>query len=416
MGSLVQEVGTLFGGGNNNSNFQATGANILQPTTSGQAGTAYGQTQQGIAAQQQLMQALAAQGGIQNQSNVYNQLQGVANGVGPNPAEAMLNQATGQNVANQAALMAGQRGAGANAGLIARQAAQQGGALQQQAVGQGATMQANQSLNALGQLGGLAGQQVAQQQGAVQGLNAAAQGQQQNILSGIGAQNNANVGMQSNINNANAGLAQTNANNSAKAVGGLFNSLGGVGSLFSGGGGAAAAGAGGAASPLAAAGPASVMMAAEGGKIPNPKVAAVESSARFPSKVLEPHIDHMAKIYHMDKFAKGGKVPAMVSPGEVYLPPEKAKEVAKEGKNPIKEGEKIPGKPKVKGNSYENDTVPKKLEAGGVVIPNSIMQSEDPVGQASEFVKKLVEKSGSGKEHGDFKEALKKAIANRKAA
>jgi hypothetical protein len=39
--------------------------------------------------------------------------------------------------------------------------------------------------------------------------------------------------------------------------------------------------------------------------------------------------------------AHGGKVPALVSPGERYLPPKEVKKVAKEGKDPIKAGEKI---------------------------------------------------------------------------
>ena len=76
--------------------------------------------------QQNLLQALQNQGALQNQSNVYNQLQQVAQGQGPNPAQAMLNEATGTNVANQAALMVSARGAASNPGLIARQAAMQG--------------------------------------------------------------------------------------------------------------------------------------------------------------------------------------------------------------------------------------------------------------------------------------------------
>lgn len=427
MGNLVHGIGQLLGGTPNNAGFQAVGGANQQ-----QAGTAYNQTQQGIAAQQALMQALANQGGLQNQANVYNQIQGVANGTGPNPAQAMLNQATGQNVQNQAALMAGQRGAGANAGLLARQAAQQGAGLQQQAVGQGASMQAAQQLGALGQLGGLANQQVANQMGATQGFNQATQGQQQNVLGALGQQNATNEQ-----------IAASNAQRNASAIGGLG---GGIGSAI---------------------GFLGDKFLAEGGMVPNPKVGAVEPSKRF-SGDLEPHVEHMAKIYHphmfseggqvqdqdqnqklqygggtqqekqqraqqaqqgfmkaaqdnpisnaiawaQSKMAHGGKVPAMVSPGEVYLTPEKAKEVAKDGKNPIKEGEKIPGKAKVKGDSYSNDTVPKKLEAGGVVIPKSIMESDDPAGNAHAFVTKLMEKS---KEHGDFKEALKTAMTKRKS-
>lgn len=95
-------------------------------------------------------------------------------------------------------------------------------------------------------------------------------------------------------------------------------------------------------------------------------------------------------------FFRGGKakkkVPAMVSPGEVYLKPGQAKAVAKGKADPIKAGEKIPGKPKVPGNSYANDVVPKKLDAGGVVIPNSVMQSSDPAHNAYKFVQAVMAK------------------------
>lgn len=93
------------------------------------------------------------------------------------------------------------------------------------------------------------------------------------------------------------------------------------------------------------------------------------------------------------QYAKGGKtkkVAALVSPGETYLRPGQAKDVAKGKANPLKVGERIPGKPSVPGNSYANDTVPKKLEAGGVVIPNSIMQSSDPAHNAYKFVQAVM--------------------------
>jgi hypothetical protein len=116
----------------------------------------------------------------------------------------------------------------------------QGANNQQQAAGQAATMQANQSLNALGQMGGIAGQQAGQQAQAVQGLNTAAQGEQGQILGAIGNQNNANVSMQGNINTANAGLAGTNMQGQQALLGGVANAAGPaakmVGSLFAGGG------------------------------------------------------------------------------------------------------------------------------------------------------------------------------------
>jgi len=94
--------------------------------------------------------------------------------------------------------------------------------------------------------------------------------------------------------------------------------------------------------------------------------------------------------------AKGGKVPAMVSPGEVYLSPEKAK-AAKAGKiNPMKAGETIPGKPKVGGakNDYANDTVPKDLEEGGLVLPRSVTKSKNPEWAAHAFVRAHMARGG----------------------
>jgi hypothetical protein len=248
--------------------------------------------------QQRLNNQLSGAGGVQAQTqaiaglgNVANRYGDIAEGRGPNPAQAMLNQQTGQNVANQAALMAGQRGAGANVGLLARQAAQQGANTQQQAVGQGAVMQANQQLNALqgmqgansamGGLGaGLVGQnqtgigsqaaiaqnqvgnQLAQQnQGFQQQLAAnqavtgqanqmagqqlaqtnanvaAAQGQQNMGIGAVNALNQANVASQASVNAANTQLANTTLGGQQDMIGGIMQSAGV--------GGAAAAAAGG---------------------------------------------------------------------------------------------------------------------------------------------------------------------------
>ena len=89
-------------------------------------------------------------------------------------------------------------------------------------------------------------------------------------------------------------------------------------------------------------------------------------------------------------YAKGGKVDALVSPGEKRLTPKQAKEIA-DGKKNIKEvGEKFPGKPKVKGNSYANDVIPKKLTVGDIIIPNSVMQSRDPAQGAHDFVSRII--------------------------
>lgn len=471
MGGLVNTVGDLFGQAPNNANFQAQGANVIQPVTQEQAAGALTANNSGLAQQQNLINALQAQNGIQNQSNVYNQLQGVANGTGPNPAQAELNQATGANVANQAALMAGQRGAGANVGLLARQAAQQGAGLQQQAVGQGASLQANQSLNALGQLGGLAGQQVAQQQNAVQGYNQAAQGNTSQLLGALQGYNNANVQNNSNVNSTNQGMANANAQRTAGGIGGLASSIGpsilpflkskpkpSDGATVTAGGGDNLSSTIGSLGQLA-------MFASQGGEVSNAKLAQVPVKDRFPVAKMPPHLRMAAEIYHphmmseggqaqnsqgydsetaaklqkgfnhnpisdavsaiksvfapkepaqSSNMAKGGTVPAMLSPGEKYLTPEQAKETVEKGKNPLKEGKKVPGHAQVHGDSKENDTVPAKLEEGGIVIPRSIIQGKNPAEAAAKFVTEHLSKNGSGDPNADFKEALKKAIASRK--
>lgn len=358
-------VKSLLGGGSG-AGFKAQGADPRQMTT------AYNQTQEAIKQQQDFVNALKAQNGLGNQSNVFqqqqgtaNQLQDVANGVGPNPAQAMLNQATGQNVSNQAALMAGQRGASANTGLIARQAAQQGANTQQQAVGQGATMQAQQSLGALGQLqqqqanmGSLATQQVGQQQTANATLGQESQ-----------AQHNALLGLQQNANNTNAQIAAQNAQGQMNLLG---NIAGGIGSSLMTGGmsklfGGAAAGASGASLG------GGMMLAAEGGKI----------EKKGPKSNAGKHL-HGHPV-----------VKTLLSPGEVALKPKEAEQVAA-GKKSAMDGEKIKGKAKVPGavNDYANDTVRKDLPSGSVVIPRSITQAANKDKAAADFVAAVLARKG----------------------
>lgn len=227
-------IGNLLGGGNN---FKAQSADLMDLTNPGQVGASYGGAQNALAQQQALVNALQAQNGIQNQSQVYNQLQQVAAGQGPNPAQAMLANSTGQNVANQAALMASQRGVGANPALISRQAAQQGAGIQQDAAGQAAALQAQQSLGAIGQAGQLAGQQAAQQIGGVGNLNQFQQAEQGQILNAANSQNNARIANVSQQNSANAGVAAKQAEGQNNILGNVTSAVGtAVGLPFAAGG------------------------------------------------------------------------------------------------------------------------------------------------------------------------------------
>ncbi len=563
MGNVVSG---LLGGGTGNS-YQAQSAQIQTPTTNAQALNTYNQSQAALANQNAFAQAVQAQNGLQNQSNVYNQLQGVANGTGPNPAQAQLAQATGQNVSNQAALMAGQRGSGANAGLIARQAAMQGANTQQAAAGQAATLQANQSLNALNSMGTLATNQANLAQTAT---NANAQNfltGQSNILNGIQSQNNAAVGNQGNINSNNATIANTVAGQQGNLLGSAAGAVGGAGQLIGGigsgsspitdigqagsvdssasGFGDIAGGAGDAGSSLgdisalaanggmigspsmpkmASGGPVDLSQLDPTGATPAaPQVATdtqVTDNSTLPSALSTDGTSQSGPQSNVGKFlansgptttsaaapkaggssasgglssalgmagdanmvgqffggdsatpigqagqwfgnlfsdvgsgaaslgegvagapgalaggagdavsgigegvaatapevvaaapevgegvavaaaAKGGKahkkVPALVSPGERYLSPSEVTKVAQGKANPMKAGEKIPGKPKVGGakNSYANDTVPKTLEKGGIVLPRSVTQAKHPAWEAHKFVSAIMAKNG----------------------
>lgn len=355
-------------GGSKGAGFQAVAPSPAQLKT------AYNQTQESIKQQQDFVAALQQQNGLANQSSVFqqqqalsDQLQGVADGTGPNPALAALNQATGQNVSNQAALMAGQRGASANTGLIARQAAQQGGNLQQQAVGQGATLQAQQQLGAMGQLqqqqanmGNLAGQQVGQTQAGLNAFNQATLGQQSNLM-----------GLQGNANSANANLAAQNQASQSNLIGNLAGAAGTAAGLYFGGPAGAAAG-----SQLGS----SLGAASKGGAKPTfAQGGPVKAGPRSQLGMM---------------FANGGKVPALVSPGEEYLDPNAVQQV-KQGASPMAVGERIPGAPKVSGakNSYANDTVRKDLDEGGIVLPRSVTQSKNPEKAAADFVSAVFAKN-----------------------
>lgn len=349
-------VGAITGGGGKGAGWSAQGGDVTQFVDKAQTDAAFKNTQDALAQQQSFLQAVQGQNGIGNQSDIYNQFGQIAQGQGPNPAQTQLANATGANVANQAALMAGQRGSSANPGLIARQAAMQGANTQQQAAGQAAGLQAQQSLAAMGQQANIAGQQVANQSGATNAYNQQALQGQGNLLNAGSAQNNANVANASQQNSANAAIQ-------GAITGAQMNLIGNL----TGAAGSAATG-----MPMGNAAGAAPVAKAEGGIVSGPK-----------SKIGQ----------HFHMLAKGGPVKALVSPGEKYLDPKDVQKVEK-GANPMAVGEKIPGKPAVGGakNSYANDTVSKTLQEGGIVLPRSVTQSKNPSKSAADFVAAVMKK------------------------
>lgn len=337
-------------------------------------------------AQQAMMNPQQVQENIARERALEGQLALNAAGQGPNPAQMQLNQATGQNVAAQAALMAGQRGAGANAGLIARQAAMQGAGTQQQAVGQAATLGAQQQLAAQQQQAALQGQ-VGQQ--------ISAQGATANQLFGMGAgaQNAQNANLTQNYNmmqGYNAQIASQNAQALGKTESGMISGasdLAGKAAGFLGlaGGGQVPQAAPSAPSP----GPQSfagrfLMGMADGGEVSEVHVATLPSTIIPPSDKKD------------DK--KSSPTPAIAgdSGGEGFIAggADSAAELAPYAAMAAKGGDVVPGKASVSGDSLKNDKVPAMLSPGEIIIPRSIAQHPDAVKKAAAFVQAIVAKQG----------------------
>lgn len=399
---FLSNLGTIagFGGGNTGSGFQATQANLANPVTADQVSGAYQGTQRTLEQQQAFVNALMGQNGLANQSSVFGQqqalagqLQGMANGTGPNPALDQLNQQTSANTANQAALMASARGSNANAGLIARQAAMQGGANQQNAVGQAATLQAQQQLGAISQLqnqqqsmGNLATTQVGQQGSALSGLNQFQQSEQQNLLNATAQKNSAEVAMQSNMNSTNAGIQGINAQGQQALLGGMLKGV---------------------ASGISAAHGGQIPCYADGGSVdqtqdPNAPKSFVgkffQSFSNGPNNSQSGTMNNNPYSSLSDaasSFGKGLINKIGTGFGNLFAP-DQAENLGGTSLAPMAQtmmqsrGGKIPGKANVSGDSYSNDTVNAKLSPGEIVIPRSVVNSNDPVNNAARFVAAVI--------------------------
>lgn len=298
--------------------------------------------------------------------NIQNQQQGLADqlgqqaqGLGPNVALNQLNQTTGQNVAAQGALMAGQRGGAQNVGMMARQAANNGQAMQQQAVGQGATLRAQQQIaaqQALAQQQGIMGQQNIGEQGVNNQLFGTAATAQN-------AQNNTNVSNYGMMQGINAGVAQNNANAVNQTTGKLTGA--GLTALMSKGG----------------------VAGKDGYK-------------------MDDHHKKMVSIFHPHLLADGGEIPDEPDAPNVNVPNLQApQDSGKSGSGmpdissmmSMKTGGKIPGKAKVKGDSLKNDTIPALLSAGEIVLPRHVTTHKDAPKKAAEFVAAVLAKKGKRK-------------------
>lgn len=377
-------TGVLFG---NPSQYQAQNANLINPATQQQGEQAFNQ-------QMQLSNQLNGQNpqALQAQLQALQGLQGLASGTGPNPALNQLQQTTGQNVSQQAALMAGQRGSSSNPALMARQIAQQGAATQQQGAGQAATLAAQQQLAGIQGLGGQASNMLNQSFGANQG-----------VLSAVNAQNQANLTNQGNVNNVNATVA---AGNQSKN-GGIFGGIGGLFGASEGGrvphydlgGDVTGSMSGGQPNlgvdmsmPAMPAGPTGSFAANHLLSDNEPETVGYgtlqaenngfmdKMLGRLQQKKGKNALGNIAGLIAM--LSQGGQVnhvPAMISPDEVVLSHDEAATPELAARNAARKtqaGDKVPGQARVSGDSEKNDTVPASLEEGGIVVKRSA--AKDP--------------------------------------
>ena len=348
---------------------------------------------------------------LAGQGTLAQQLQAQANGQGPNIANLQLQQATNQNNQQAAGAMASQRGM--NPALAQRVIAQQQATNNQNAAGQSGVLRAQQQLAAQQGLGNVYAQQAGE---SAQNLNTLTQAQTA-------------------ANNSNAAAAGQNAQIGANLTGGI---LGGASSAL----GLAKGGkvtpehhlsqmlisAGHLIKPKNFAGdgdpsdqlvtqsytgddPAnSVVQDANLDSAANPiqpnasggsfgagfanatkggmgaAMAPVNSPAFGnvpPPQLTQPgQISGLAPLLR----AHGGKVPAMISPGERVIPPQYVKAV-REGKKKASEvAPKIPGKARVSGDSEKNDVVPANLAEGSVVIKRTKADNDS---DAREFLKAI---------------------------
>lgn len=410
-------------------NWTASGApstdamNNAQNNVSAALGVSQNQAQQ----QQAFLNAIGNQG-LNNQKSVFgqqqglaDQLQAVANGNGPNTAGAMLQQSTNQNIAQAAGTVANTKGI--NPALAARLAGQQAGQMQQTSANQAAMLKAQQQLGAMSQLGqqqnsmaNLAGNQVGQQMGMTnslgQGYNQAAQGNQGQLM-----------GMQANVNQANAGIQAQTASAQGKAVNDLFGgAMSGAGSAMMAHGGQAGIAQGGQAG-IAQGGqtPEFASMGLNPGEVgdshgPKSNVGKMLSGmGRSQGNSTGPNQDG---LYEGTKDFTSGLIkafgggshstsentaaltaaanqPMKTNQADGDMPVGGVMMAAYGGKAPknMKGGGPVPGKAKFKGDTLKNDTVPAMLSPGEMVVPRTIAQSGDP-DKAKAFIAALMAKNG----------------------
>lgn len=286
----------------------------------------------------------------QNQTTGQNQelirsLQAQSQGQGPNLANAQLQQATNQNIRQQASLLGSQRGM--NSGNTNRLITEQGGNIGQQAAAQSSVNRLQQQLAAQGQLANAINSQFGANQG----------------MAGLGGQLAQTYGNLQNSQNANRiqNIAQAQGLNEKALQSNAESNKGLLGGLIGGGSSALAAGLG-----------------AKGGEV-------TEDGFAGPSNYAKEDYDYATADQEKKK---GGGVSELLPLLAL-----------------LSKGGKIDGQGLVKGDSVKNDIVPARLSPGEIVIPRSISQSPDAAKKAAAFVA-AIEKTHKPNEKVEYRHIL----------
>jgi hypothetical protein len=383
---------------------------------------------------------------VGNQNQLYNQqqqfaqaLQQQAAGQGPSVAGQQLQQALQQQQAGNFAQAASSRG---EAPALANRNAMQANAQQSQASAQSAALaKAQEAMNAQAQLGNVYGNMSNQQAG-----------QQQLDLSAQNANQQAQLGAQE----ATSKIGQAQNQAQAGTVGGIAQGIMSMAPMLAAHGGVVHYDGGGIVDPTTAASPYTNLIqsgltpAAANAVIDNQTpaqglkngpqsplgkmLAGLKSGQQQASKSDNPFFSSMMGIgqgigaaiggmksasqnspspssapsdtptmqqpptpgQDLAVMSKGGKVPAMVSPGEIRVPANKAKnpkEAERYAAYAAKSGKKIPGKPRVDSDSLQNDTIPRNLNEGDIIVPRSKSKKPD---DAAAFVRALLASQRKG--------------------
>lgn len=383
----------------------------------------------------------------QQQQQLANLLQGQAAGTsGPNPAQQQYLQNANAIAQQQAQVQAQNRAM--NPGAAARQASTIGANAQQQAAGQAGIQQAQQQLVSQGLLGttlfqGVQGTNTAT--GVQAGIGAGNQQASESIVGGLLGAGGSAAGLGAmakggKVQHLDDGGPVLGVNTTLPAADPSFGpNLGATNygvqplaqpqlgeSVY---GNAPASQTGGSGSKKSGSNPFSGLQNADpGAQLQNfmslARYAAGGQIKGFGNPMVSLHQQlfkenkKLSKVPEMDRFAHGGKVPVMVSPGEGYADPSDAKAVADGRASPKEVLEKIPGKAQVSGDSYRNDTVKRNLDEGGVVVPRSVMESDNPEKEAAKFIAKHLRSTRKAKtpEKQQFLDAVNRSIKERKSA